>query len=94
LIAALADLFTTGTPSDCMEFTMGALEIMRTIMGGLIARGVVEPTAFQPELAQRAAVWRAKGFRHRTLAIESMLDSLRTFEAAVVENNGKVRKPN
>jgi hypothetical protein len=55
----------------------------------------VESNFLQPELAQRAAVWRAKGFPYRALALESMLDSLRTIEAAAVENNGLTkRRPN
>jgi hypothetical protein len=94
LIAALADLFTNGTPSDCIEFTFGAIEIMRAMAGVLIGSGQFPPTWLQPEIAQRATVWEAKGFPQRALALRSFLDSLKTIEAAVVANGGKMRRPN
>jgi hypothetical protein len=94
LIAGMADIFTNGTPADVFEFAQGTLDVTRAMACGLIRNGLVEPNFLQPEIAQRAAMWEAKGRRHRALALRSMLDSLKTIETAVVENQGKGPKPN
>jgi hypothetical protein len=94
LIAGMADLFTSGTPADVFEFAQGTLDVTRAMASFLIRNGLVEPSFLQAELAQRAAMWRAKGFPHRALAVESMLDGLRIIETAVIEDSGRKRRPN
>jgi hypothetical protein len=91
--SAPQDDLIPANPAEAIHFALGVLDVMSVLCATLIGRGVVEPNAFQDEMATRAAFWREKSNPSRAAPSQVFLERLQALERVKREAAASIVSP-